>query len=122
VDVGTARLARAKFEQFLPNTRSHYQADPADSSFGLAEQQLVRCPSAPEGPDFLMVAYTRSPNASTGWFNLYAAWSVDLRKAPGFFGGSDTESGARALLAAFRHQHISSSPVDSTGSLRPPQN
>ena len=122
VDVGTARLARAKFEQFLPNVGSHYRGQPADTSLGPAEQELVRCPSAPGGPDFLMIAYTRSPNASTGWYNLYAAWSVELRKAPGFLGGSDTESGARALLAAFRHQDPSSSPVDPSGSLRPPQN
>jgi hypothetical protein len=122
VDVGTARLARAKFEQVLPDIGSYHQAQPPDTSFGPAEQNLVRCPSVAGGPDFLMIAYTRSPNASTGWYNLYAAWPVDIRTAPGFLGGSDTERGARALLAAFRHQDPSRSPLDSVGSLRPPQN
>ena len=121
VDGATARLARAMFERMLPNIPSYFQSAGRHGPFRSAVTELVRCAAVPGGPDFLMVAHTK-PDGSSGWYNVYASWSLELSDAPGFWGGSDTESGARALLAAFRHQTLASVPTDAAPSVQPPQN
>jgi hypothetical protein len=116
-------LARAMFERFVPATGDQYRSTGLEPQFHPSmETDLVRCASVPRGPDFLLVAYNHPRDGSRGAYYLFASWPFELSNAPGFRGSSDTESGARALLAAFRHQTLSALPADSSPSGRAPQN